>query len=95
MFARRLILPCLFPDLQWTATTSASGVAEYVAKEPGTGKPVYMTPTDMVVSYDPVYLAIAQEYASDYKAFNVAFKAGWTQMMTADRFAGPVGNVCY
>lgn len=78
----------------WTATTSASGMAEYVAKEPMTGKAVYMTPTDMVVSYDPVYLAIAQEFAVDRKAFTVAFRSAWTKMMNADRFDGPVGNVC-
>lgn len=78
----------------WMESISDSGMAEMSAIEPSTGEMVYMMPKDMVMVYDPIYLAITQEYAGDSAAFEAAFADGWTQIMNADRFDGPVGSVC-
>lgn len=37
---------------------------------------------------------IVEEYAADEEFFLTMFKAGWTKMMNADRFDGPVNSVC-
>merc|ERR1712185_831070 len=55
---------------------------------------IYMTEADMVLIWDPVYRAIVEEFASNNDAFLQEFAPAWTKMMNADRFDGPVNNVC-
>ncbi|GLI71653.1 hypothetical protein VaNZ11_016934 [Volvox africanus] len=75
----------------WVNTTSAAGQLEMKA----VGKAgVYMMPTDLALKWDPVFSAIAQEFATDATAFLEAFAAGWNKLMIADRFKGPSGNEC-
>jgi catalase (peroxidase I) len=57
-------------------------------------KDVYMTPEDLALIFDPEYLAIVQEYASNNEIFLNEFASAWTRLVQADRFAGPFGNVC-
>jgi len=40
------------------------------------------------------FLPIVEEFAGDDSKFKVIFRSAWTKMMTADRYDGPVGNVC-
>jgi len=68
----------------------SSGKTQFKAK----GKELYMVPTDLNVRYHPQWLAIAQIFASDNDAFISAFSHAWTKVMNADRFDGPVGNLC-
>jgi catalase-peroxidase len=43
---------------------------------------------------DPEFKPIVEEYAEDEELFLEVFSAAWTKMMNADRFDGPVGNIC-
>jgi len=43
---------------------------------------------------DAELLAIAQSFAYDNQLFMDEFSSAWTKMMIADRFDGPVGNLC-
>lgn len=93
----------------WKAQKSAAGKPEFRAAAPSGAKTpntkiqteqgaqsyVYMTPTDLVIREDPALAAIAKEYAGDEARFVKDFAAAWTKAMNADRFQGPVGNVCY
>lgn len=82
----------------WQRAMSAAGREEYTAlgrERKGAGlQQLYMTPLDMVLRWEPSLSAVAQEYASDNRAFLAEFASAWTKMMNADRFDGPVGNVC-
>ena len=55
---------------------------------------LYMTPLDMALLYDAELQAVAQEYAADKPLFLRDFAAAWTKLVTADRYAGPAGNIC-
>merc|ERR1712146_294520 len=55
---------------------------------------VYMMESDMVHLWDPVFLAIVEEYAADNTVFLEEFQDAWTRMMNAGRFSGPTRNVC-
>ena len=46
------------------------------------------------VRYDPELLAISQEFASDNNYFVTEFSKAWTKLANADRFDGPLGNIC-
>ena len=76
---------------EWEKVVSAAGEEEYKAK----GKEgVYMMPSDLALTWDPAFAAVAEVYAGDDRVFLEAFAAAWTKMMNADRFKGPVGSVC-
>ena len=81
---------------QWTPVTeSTSGYVSYGAnstRAPGT--PLRMLQTDMLLKWNPEYLAIAEEFAADNGAFLDAFAAAWTKLVNADRFEGASGSVC-
>lgn len=66
------------------------GGLEYKAR----GHELYMMPSDLLLRYDDRLAPIAQGFASDGQLFQREFAAAWTKMMNADRFDGPVGNVC-
>jgi len=76
----------------WSKHTSAAGKTQYTD---ATGS-VNMLPSDLALSWDPELLGLAQEFASmDAGAFQHEFVRAWTRLMNADRFDGPVRNVCY
>jgi catalase (peroxidase I) len=74
----------------WELQVSTGGRNEYKAA----GKDIFMTPEDLTLIYDPEYLAIVQEYASNNQLFLTEFASAWTHLVQADRFSGPTGNVC-
>lgn len=49
---------------------------------------------DMFLKFDAPMLAIVQEFASDNNLFMNEFRDAWTKLMNADRFDGPVNNLC-
>lgn len=71
-------------------TVSGSKKVQYKAKTAD----LYMLKTDLLLKYDAAFLAIAQDFASDNDQFLDEFALAWTKVMNADRFDGPVGNVC-
>lgn len=70
--------------------TLANGKKQYKAK----GKELYMLSSDMMFLWDAELMAIVQEYAADNELFLDHFSKAWTKVINADRFDGPVGNVC-
>ncbi len=74
----------------WQQTTSPAGNVQYQAA----GKQLFMTPMDLALRWDPTLMSIAQMYAADNTLFLSDFAVAWTKVMNADRFDGPVGNVC-
>lgn len=74
----------------WDANAAASGKLQYKAR----GKSIYMTPEDLLLRWDPEFLAISQEFASNNTAFLSAFVPAWTKLMNADRFASSTTNLC-
>mmetsp|Transcript_16229 Transcript_16229/g.31816 ORF Transcript_16229/g.31816 Transcript_16229/m.31816 type:complete len:749 (+) Transcript_16229:40-2286(+) len=61
------------------------------------GKDIFILKEDYALTLDSVYNTIALEFASsDGKpAFLNAFSSAWTKVTTADRYDGPVGNLCH
>ena len=51
-------------------------------------------PIELAFLEDPDFATIVKQFSADKKAFKEAFAAAWTKMMNADRFDGPLGNVC-
>jgi hypothetical protein len=72
----------------WQLQTSIGGLNEYASTS------VYMTPEDVALIWDPEYLAIVQEYASNNTLFLEEFANAWTTLVNIDRFDGPTGNLC-
>lgn len=68
-----------------------SGGAEYEAVGAGG---VYVLATDLALIWDPVTKAICQQFAGDNELFLKVFAEAWSTWMIADRFDGPMGNVC-
>jgi len=70
---------------------------------PSTGKEMYravgkdqlMLRTDLMFKDDPELLAVAQDFAADNEMFLEELAAAWTKISNADRFKGPIENVCY
>jgi catalase-peroxidase len=74
----------------WAMQMSSSNKVEYKA----TGATAYVTPQDIALIYNPIYLAIVQEYAANNTLFLEDFAATWTALVNMDRFSGPTGNLC-
>ena len=55
---------------------------------------VFMNNDDMFLKYDAPMFAIVEEFASDNNLFMNEFRDAWTKLMNADRFDGPVYNLC-
>lgn len=53
-----------------------------------------MTSDDLVIKYNTTWLAVAQEFAADKVGFHDHFASAWTKLMNADRFDGPLRNLC-
>jgi catalase (peroxidase I) len=53
-----------------------------------------MGAAEMAIRADPELAAMARGYASNNDKFIQGFAGAWTKLMNADRFKGPVGNVC-
>jgi hypothetical protein len=78
----------LLLEADWKETTSAAGQKEYVA-EVGKDTAV-MTPSDMVLKWDPEFAAHAQAYAADPHALRTAVAAAWSKLMASELFGqGP------
>eukprot|EP00092_Neocalanus_flemingeri_P007602 GFUD01008204.1.p1 GENE.GFUD01008204.1~~GFUD01008204.1.p1 ORF type:complete len:657 (+),score=134.32 GFUD01008204.1:264-2234(+) len=58
------------------------------------GKDLLMLPTDLMIRFDPVLQAIAQDFAEDNNMFLSEVAAAWTKLSISDRFQGPTGNQC-
>lgn len=93
--------------LDWKKEASAAGYTEYRAPMTAAaallgkattkdmeGRLLYLTPYDMAIRRDPKLAAIAKEYAADNNLFLKEYAAAWNKAMNADRFDGPIGNVC-
>ena len=50
----------------WQPTVSHAGLPELRAMT-AAGTPIYMTPSDLALVWEPVFLAVVQEYANDYR----------------------------
>jgi catalase (peroxidase I) len=75
----------------WTAVTNPSSrMVEYTNADAS----LFMTPTDMRLLWSPDLKNIAQHFAEDNERFLQRFVSGWTKLMNADRFDGPVANLC-
>ena len=48
----------------------------------------------MAFAWMPGTLATVSTFASDPDRYMTTLRAAWTKLMTADRFDGPLGNVC-
>ena len=69
-----------------------SGGAEYKA----VGKTgVYALASDLALVWDPVFKAQTVIYAENNELFLNDFASAWTTLMNADRFDGPLYNLCY
>ena len=55
---------------------------------------LHMYKVDVQFKFNAELLHIAREYASDNQMFVNEFSVAWTKLSNADRFHGPVGNVC-
>ncbi len=55
---------------------------------------LFMTTYDMLVLWDPVRKAVAQQYAENKKLFAKTFASAWAKLMDMDRFTGPTTNQC-
>merc|ERR1719300_1284702 len=64
--------------------------AHYSAK----GTELKMQRLDYLIMLDPETKHAAQYFANDNDQFLRQFSNVWTKMMIADRFDGPIGNVC-
>eukprot|EP00466_Bigelowiella_natans_P011256 jgi/Bigna1/87257/estExt_fgenesh1_pg.C_180110 len=58
------------------------------------GKQLFMLKTDLMLRADAELLQHVEEFAGDEGAFFETFAHAWTKLMNADRFEGPLGNVC-
>lgn len=68
-----------------------SGGAEYQA----VGKPgVYALATDLVFVWDNEFKAQSVVYAGDNDLYLQELASAWTALMNADRFDGPLHNLC-
>lgn len=75
----------------WQQYTNPSTTEkQYKAKDAD----IYMLPTDVAFLQDASYMTIVQDFASDNTFFLAQFVTAWNKMMVADRFDGPVGNLC-
>jgi len=59
---------------------------------------IYMLKTDLMYNTDPELRAIAEDYAADESKakakFLVDLGKAWNKLATADRYDGPLGNLC-
>jgi catalase-peroxidase len=77
---------------QWLPyTVPSSGVRQYQSSRDAH---VFMTEADLQLLWQPEWLALVEEFAVNKAAFLTALGSGWTKLMIADRFDGPVGNAC-
>lgn len=76
---------------KWQNITTASGQTVYQATN---NSALYMTSSDLALRWNPAYLTVVQQYASNNTLFLIEFAQAWTNLMNADRFSGPTGNVC-
>ena len=83
----------------WQPFTGAAPPGTTAAPEPkpqykADGKELYMLSTDLVFGTDPELASIATDFAADNDMFLAEFAAAWSKLVNADRFDGPLGNVC-
>jgi len=58
------------------------------------GSGLLMTREDLYFLTQPQWKVIAEEYAIDNNKFLADFAAVWTRISNADRYDGPLGNIC-
>lgn len=75
---------------EWEKMQESGGLTQYKAR----GKPLYMLDSDIALKADDELSVIVQEYATDNELFLEDFAKAWTKLMNADRFDGPVDNLC-
>jgi hypothetical protein len=73
-------------------TVPASGKEQYMAMK-GTDTS-YALRSDFLLTLEPSFLAAVQDFSADNDVFLEEFASAWTKVMNADRFDGPVGNLC-
>lgn len=75
----------------WVAVTTDDPTVAYRAQD----GVVSASQADLFLTYDDDMKAIAQQFATGTEdLFKQTFKAAWNKMMSADRFNGPVSNIC-
>lgn len=76
---------------EWAEYTVSPGRVMYKSADTGT----MALSSDMMLRWDPEFMAIAEEYATDPEGvFRREFTAAWVKLMNADRFDGPTGSPC-
>ena len=79
-------------ELQYSATTSSSGLAYYQATSGG--GPVQALHFDLLLRQDSGLLQFVVEFAGSQDAWLAEFGVAWTKLMNADRYNGPTGSFC-
>lgn len=54
----------------------------------------FILETDFMLRYDQEFAPISLQFAAHQNLFAEALARGWTKLMNADRFDGPVDNMC-
>jgi len=89
--------PCLSGVFGHRAIDHATGALRKCHRYKSTvdeGAAQYMFKSDLLLKFDGPMRAIVDEFAADASLFKLEFVAAWTKVMNADRFDGPVGNLC-
>ena len=90
-------------DMEVKGLTYEEGVALYAMPSGGTLSNQYFkdlkddmgsfTDMEQALLEEP-FAVIVEDFIADNEAFLTSFMEGWTKMMVADRYDGPVNNAC-
>ena len=86
--------PCTAGLFGSRSVDAATGAPLTCHRYKAVGKELYLFKSDLLIKFDAPSLAIAQDFAQDVDLFHAEYRAAWVQLMNADRFDGPAGNVC-
>lgn len=80
----------------WTPVAAAGSEEKifYKPTSPDAPKELRMLKSDLLIRYDPELMAAAQDFASDNDMWLREFVQAFEKIVTADRFDGPVKNLC-
>eukprot|EP00924_Labyrinthula_sp_SR-Ha-C_P004967 maker-scaffold_1-snap-gene-17.3-mRNA-1 protein AED:0.01 eAED:0.01 QI:45/1/1/1/1/1/3/75/707 len=77
--------------LDWQATGVTGVLGDEYVDSNGTN---FITGRDYALLLRPEFRAAVITFSFDNNAFLQEFTSSWTKLMNADRYSGPVGNVC-